>query len=368
MRVPAVPDTHAGLTPAWLTDALRAGGVIGEARVCDASAERIGEGAGFIGDVARVSLRYEGGAEGLPRTLVAKLPAPDPVRRAMANAARFYEREIRFYEEIAGGLDLRTPRRYFAAMDLDRQAFVLLLEDLASARAGDQAAGCTVADAELAVREIAVLHAAWWEHPRLGALTWMPAQADIHPSAADFWQATWDRGVEQRGGALPPEVLRLGERLGERALAVLAELAGPPHTIVHGDYHLDNLFFAESDPCAPLIVADWQLTVRGRGVFDVAFFLSGNLSPADRRAHETRLLRTWHDALVGRGVQGYSFEQALRDYKLSVAYCLAVVMILSGMPGSGGGERRALLLDVWLSRVAAAIADLQVGELVGGLR
>jgi hypothetical protein len=250
-------------------------------------------------------------------------------------------------------------------MDLDRHACVLLLEDLAPARVGDQVAGCTVEQAELAVRGIASLHAAWWEQPPLRDLIWMPLLADIHPSAADFSQAMWGRCVESHGAALPPALLRLGERLGERALAALSELAGPPHTIVHGDYRLDNLFFGDAHGDAPLTVADWQLTTRGRGVFDIAFFLSGNLSPVDRKAHELRLLRIWHDALVARGVRGYTFEQALRDYRLSVFFCLTFLMILFSMQGAAGRGPR--LLETWLSRVAAAIVDLDVEQLVGGL-
>src|SRR4029079_10196445 len=87
--------------------------------------------------------------------------------RASADMFRMYETETRFYEEIAPTVELRTPRRYCSARAADSTDFILLMEDLAPAQVGDQVAGCPVAHAELAIRELAKFHATWWDSPKL---------------------------------------------------------------------------------------------------------------------------------------------------------------------------------------------------------
>ena len=149
-KIPAGPQD---LTPEWLTQALRQSSVIGDAAVSSLETETIAEGVGLIGQLARVTPRYDRPEAGAPASLIGKFPAAAPENRELAGQLRFYEREFRFYEEIAEEVELRTPRRYFGAMDADSGEYVLLLEDLAPARVGDQLAGCSRREADLAVRE-----------------------------------------------------------------------------------------------------------------------------------------------------------------------------------------------------------------------
>ena len=46
-----------------------------------------------------------------PPTIVAKLPAADETSRATALSLRSYENEVRFYQQLAPGLPMRTPAR-----------------------------------------------------------------------------------------------------------------------------------------------------------------------------------------------------------------------------------------------------------------
>ena len=55
-----IPERLEELTPAWLTDALRTGGHLDSGRVVDVHPEQLGEGKGFLGDIARLRLDYEG--------------------------------------------------------------------------------------------------------------------------------------------------------------------------------------------------------------------------------------------------------------------------------------------------------------------
>ena len=98
LNIPAGPDE---LTPEWLTQALHQTGTITDATVGSFDSKTIGEGAGFIGQLAQVALSYEGSEAGAPRSLIAKFPSNVPENRDVGNHFHFYERETRFYQEIA---------------------------------------------------------------------------------------------------------------------------------------------------------------------------------------------------------------------------------------------------------------------------
>lgn len=353
------------MTPEWLTLALRETGAVKSATVKSFDSAMLGEGAGFMGQLAKLRLHYNGPEAGAPRSLIAKFPSDIPENREIGNVFRFYEREIRFYQEIAEEVELRTPRCYYSAMDVDDDRYVLLLEDMAPARVGDQLSGCSARQSELAVCELAKFHATWWESPRLAAMDWMPASNDPAQVQAveDSYRDTWDSFLERFGDKLPPPMLKIGERLGNGIAKVMNENAQPPRTVFHGDYRLDNLFFATAEGGDPLAVIDWQIAFRGRGVFDVAYFMSGCLPPEERKAREMDILRSYHRTLTAHGVRGYSFNECLHDYRLSTVFCL-VYPVIGGGSVDMGNERGVSLWDAILERNVAAILDLDAGELL----
>ncbi|HEY8172937.1 MAG TPA: oxidoreductase family protein, partial [Dehalococcoidia bacterium] len=108
-------------------------------------------------------------------------------------------------------------------------------------------------------------------------------------------------------------------------------------------------------------VIDWQISCRGRGVFDVAYLLCGGIEAADRKAHEERLVRLYHDVLVENGVKGYSFEQCWREYRRMSLYVFVYVVISLGTLDFAN-ERGLALFDAWLRRSAAAIEELNAAE------
>ncbi len=362
LKIPAGPQE---LTADWLTQALRQTGAITDATVKSFDTTTLGEGAGFMGQLAQVAVRYEGSEADAPRSLIAKFPSDIPENRDVGNLFRFYERETRFYQEIADEVELRTPRCYYSAMDVEADEYVLLLEDLAPARVGDQLTGCSPDEAELAIRHLAKFHATWWESPRLAEIDWMPASNDPTQVQAveDAYRDTWDSFLERFGDKLPRSMLEIGERLGNNIASIMNENAQPPRTIFHGDYRLDNLFFATPEGGDPLAVIDWQISFRGRGVFDVAYFMSGGLHPKDRKANEMRILRSYHRILTENGVGDYDLDQCLHDYRLSTVLCL-VYPVIGGGSVDMGNERGVALWDAILERNVAATLDLDAGELL----
>src|SRR5215831_5891973 len=82
-----------------LTSILHASGTLRTGAVRSVEIEPIGLGVGFLGQVARLHLTYNGGDDAAPTTLVGKLPTVDPGGREICRIFKLYEREIRFYRE-----------------------------------------------------------------------------------------------------------------------------------------------------------------------------------------------------------------------------------------------------------------------------
>ena len=77
------PTTLEEFTPAWLTEQLRTSNTIGaDSTVIQVERRILGEGEGFMGIVARLSLSYEGPAG--PATVIAKIrPSMFRLRRCI---------------------------------------------------------------------------------------------------------------------------------------------------------------------------------------------------------------------------------------------------------------------------------------------
>ncbi|MEP6296511.1 MAG: aminoglycoside phosphotransferase, partial [Ilumatobacter sp.] len=123
------------ITPTWLSEILGAD-------VVAVQAERIGDG--LVGLNLRVAIEYADPAstDGLPSSVVIKLPSLDETSRATGIALRNYEREVKFYDHIAATVAIRVPHCHHASWSEDTGDFVLVLEDMAPAAQGDQVSGC----------------------------------------------------------------------------------------------------------------------------------------------------------------------------------------------------------------------------------
>src|SRR3954449_8172111 len=112
--------------------------------------ERIGTG--------QMSLSYRVTLDG-GDSVVVKLAATDPTSRGTGLGLGIYEREVRFYRELAPQLRAAALAEcYAAAIDGTGEWFTLVLEDIAPATQGDQIAGCSPEQARLALRALAQLH------------------------------------------------------------------------------------------------------------------------------------------------------------------------------------------------------------------
>jgi aminoglycoside phosphotransferase (APT) family kinase protein len=369
------------ITAGWLTDLLTAEGLLSAGRVADLDVDRVSVGTGFNGRVLRLRPAYEPAAVAAVPSFALKIP-PGDAGESRARLIPHFEREGRFYQELAAETPLRVPHCFWIAMNLASGDFALMMEDLSRLRLGDEVQSCSPAEVELVVTQLARMQARWWGSAQLAALPWLRPLVDwkwnperlrnlvesFVDEHRDLMPAHFDRTIERSLAALPG--------LGE-------PLPGVPQTLVHGDFRLGNMMFGEPGTADELVVFDWQFTSAGPSRWDLCYFLALNLPVELRRELDEPALRLYHATLTENGVTGYSFDRCYEDYRLGLLLALFQPLGMESFRLSNieqlkhlSGERRELfktsalafaqLTRAWAERSVAAIVDNDAAALLDG--
>ncbi|MBB2772036.1 MULTISPECIES: phosphotransferase [Mycolicibacterium] len=314
-----VIERPADLTADWLTTVLGAG------TVTQFGFDRIGTGQ--MSECYRVSLTYADAATAGPESVVLKVAATDVNSRQTGLALGLYEREVRFYTDIAPGLPGPVAPCYHAAYNAETGAFDLLLGDAAPAVVGDEIRGATVEQATLALAELGRVHGPLLGNATLADADWLNRES---PMNQVLLGQLWAGFADRYGDAIAPEHRAVCERLVAVFDAYLdAESAADrPHGLIHGDYRLDNMLFGQAGADRPLTVVDWQTVTWGPAFTDVAYFLGCALPVEDRRAHYDALLRAYHEAL---GAQAPVDLDTVRDGVRRQSFFGVMMAIVSSM-------------------------------------
>jgi Ecdysteroid kinase-like family len=336
------------LSAAWLAEAMGVGAI------ADFDVQPIGTGQ--MSESRRVRLEYANGSSG-PPSVVLKTASVDETSRATGVGLGIYEREVRFYRELAPRIGGALAGCHLAVID-DEGWFTLVLEDIAPAEQGDQIAGCSVERARLAIAELARLHAPVFADPQLGATPWLNQENRL--------------GQAVMSQLLPAFLERYGDRVEREHQEVcrrfVASLDGwfadrkPPFGLVHGDYRLDNMLFGGEGCARGFVAVDWQTVGWGPVMTDLAYFIGGSLLPADRRAHEQALVAEYHSALAAAGVGGFGWEECWREYRR--ALFLGIVMTVAPAMIVQRTERGDEMFTTTLARYAQQVLDLDALELL----
>ena len=350
-----VPADASAIDAAWLTCALRSSGVLTDGSVSAVRVEPLGGSQGFAGQLRRLRATYDGEADGAPPSFIVKLHSPNAVTRELIRRIGAAAREIRFYRELADQAGVPTATLHFTACDGER--YVLLLEDLAPARAGDPSVGCSAGQIHAAVDCVAGMHAAWWDHPALAALDWIPDFDHLTATRHAICREAWPEFVERYRDRVPNLCNRVGPVLIDGLDTVRLALSQAPPTLLHGDFRPDNVMFEADGAGAPAAFVDWQVMLRGPGPVDVAYFLLSATDRDTRRALEMDVLRAYRQALTRGGVTGYTASRCTTDYRLAMADVLSRIVVLTTrvLPEGATGWS---VFDVLVERVAGAVVDL----------
>jgi hypothetical protein len=317
------PRTVDEITPEWLTQVLRENGAIRESTVVQSDASNIGIGQGVVAQVHRLELTFDSVLEDAPGHVIAKLALQAHLNSPVAGdwARTVYEREVRFFLDLAPESGMRTPAVYYANFDPTTGHFIILLEDLSHLRAVDQADESSPRDSSAAMRALASMHSKWWNNDDLHGFQWLADRPSN--STANVLSQSFQNNVELflkiADGHVPDGIEALCSKLIPKIPEVWAELSGPPVSLNHGDFRLANMFFDDSGGDIPRVIAyDWQTAGRIRPADDVGTFILNGFTPDTRAAVENSLLTEYHDSLRDRGVQDYSYERFVDDFRLAL--------------------------------------------------
>ena len=347
-----IPRGPEDVTPAWLSSVLDT-----DVRGVEVTAI----GTGQTGATYRVAATYAGDQSGLPRSFAIKLSAQDDAVRE--RVALGYRSEVEFYSRIADRMRIPVPQNFHSDISEDGADFVLLLADMAPAIQGDQIAGCSPAEALLAVQALAGLHGPSWCDPE-----WMDLAAIVMPKPGDDDAANGMGDVARMAADIVID--RLGSKISaanQQTLVAAMSLVTPwlmaepkRYALMHGDYRLDNMLF---DPDRTRItVVDWQTVGIGLPGRDLAYFTGTSLEPSLRASTERDLVEHYHRSLLVYGVTAYDVETCWRDYRLGILQVPLLVAL--GTAFATTTERGDDMMLAMLSRGCQAIRDLDTLDLL----
>lgn len=333
--------------PDWLVSRLIAAGALPEdADVSSVHVQRFKTNEAFRSIVAAVDVSFTTAHGPAVRHFVAKF-APEvtslrdhAVYLLQANATK----EAGVYRDLSTDPAVAAPRAWIVELHASSGNLCIVMDRCVDAFEITERDGCPADDCGRVIDAMATLHARYWRRTdEAGFLEVVPDWAIDHFSSL----------FEGPDAALFGTITRFAWRSDGRG----------PTTVLHGDARVGNVLF-HNPPDDAVTFIDWQAARTGKGVFDVAYFLALSVDGEVRRAHETDLLRRYHDGLVAGGVADYSFEQLWHDYRMSQVLTFAFVTLpfMSAESSSSDLNTTGLadLAEVWTNRMIGVIQDLDL--------
>ena len=302
-----LPHTVEELTAEWLTGALRQ-------RVPDIEVSSIRITHIEWGTATKVLLRAEytnaPEAGGPPESLCVKgsfCKDGDSIPEVSDTGSRD---EARFFQEIGRQLDMPLPTYWYAGADESRG--IVVFDDLVArgVRFGDPTEPWPPDLVARGLEVLATQHGTTWNRA-FPEVEWLTVGAPVVRFAVDalFSAPHWDAHFAE-APKLPAELTDRERSL--RAYAALWALDDAAvHCLCHGDAHIGNTYL-ESGGRA--LFLDWASPCLAPWSYDVAYFITGALTPEDRRADERALLDRYLAALAGQGGPALDRDAAWADY------------------------------------------------------
>ena len=349
---PAIIDDPAEVTAHWLNTVLDHNGHGAAIR----SIHREAVGTGQMAHNERYRFTFEGDRGDAPESVVIKFPSPSEESRT-AGASGGYRNEVRFYTDLADDLSIVVPDCLYGAVSDDSTSFTLVLEDLAPAKQGDQIEGAGDDQILLAVENLAGLHAPRWDDPTLADIGWLQSSGGEAVAYVEMFTPIF---IDRYKDRLSERARRVFEAFGARS-AAWVEREPSVHTLVHGDYRLDNLMFASTSGGAPVSAVDWQTIGLGCGLRDVAYLLGNSSEPDDRRRHEPEALERYRLAMAGLGVD-LPADEVMAMYRHGTFQGPFITML--GSIAVGQTDRGDDMFMAMAERSAAQIDDHDALDLI----
>ena len=343
-----IPTSMHEVTDQWLIDILSSQQAFADDPISSVDRQSVGDGIGQVGEFNKVVVTTESSKQS---TLFLKLRAPIEGMHAVALRYKMYEKEVRFYSELAAQMDVRTPEVYYADYDPETENVALLMEFLDGWHSPDQITGASHNQTLAAIKQLAAINAPYWN--RTQDLPWLPTmQTDYMQQTISDMAACSDIFFQRFGTELPISKSDF-DRIIESWPAVLDGLSEGNLTLTHYDYRVENMFFSSDE--SEVAVIDWQLIGALRAGWDLAYLIGTNIPSEQRRANEQQYIDLYLDCMRDRGVN-YSEAELRHDMKWSLLG-LCSIAVIGGANFDVSNERSFELFKVISIRLFDAIAE-----------
>ncbi len=343
-----IPTSMHEVTDQWLIDILSGQQAFADDPISSVDRQSVGDGIGQVGEFNKVVVTTESSKQ---TTLFLKLRAPIEGMHAVALRYKMYEKEVRFYNELAAQMDVRTPEVYYADYDPETENVALLMEFLDGWHSPDQITGASHNQTLAAIKQLAAINAPYWN--RTQDLPWLPTmQTDYMQQTISDMAACSDIFFQRFGTELPISKSDF-DRIIESWPAVLDGLSEGNLTLTHYDYRVENMFFSSDE--SEVAVIDWQLIGALRAGWDLAYLIGTNIPSEQRRANEQQYIDLYLDCMRDRGVN-YSEAELRHDMKWSLLG-LCSIAVIGGANFDVSNERSFELFKVISIRLFDAIAE-----------
>ncbi len=343
-----IPTSMHEVTDQWLIDILSSHQAFADAPISSVDRQSVGDGIGQVGEFNKVVVTTESAKQ---TTLFLKLRAPIEGMHAVALRYKMYEKEVRFYNELAAHMDVRTPEVYYADYDPETDNVALLMEFLDGWHSPDQITGASHNQTLAAIKQLGAINAPYWN--RTQELPWLPTmQTDYMQQTISDMAACSDIFFQRFAGDLPIAKSDFYQII-ESWPAILDGLSEGNLTLTHYDYRVENMFFSSDE--SEVAVIDWQLIGALRAGWDLAYLIGTNIPSEQRRANEQQYIDLYLDCMRDHGVN-YSEAELRHDMKWSLLG-LCSIAVIGGANFDVSNERSFELFKVISIRLFDAIAE-----------
>lgn len=357
------------VTPAWLTTTLEQAGILSRGIVIAVEHEA---NAAFNSAITHLHLRYSPDAPAqAPRRLLIKRSIDSQWGKdSGAVETAFY----RLVADTKADLPMLVPC-YNVAYDAASGNSHILLLDISETHAAPVTRAQLIGgdgvptEAQLngIIEAIARFHACWWEHPLLGKPTeqgvtdvaWWYSDREHFDRHVERRRGDWTRFIADEGSWFPADLRAIYERTLLNLPLLWERVIGPRVTtlhnltLCHGDCYLSQFLSPRlPDETAQTYLVDFQDIGANFCAYDLVhlFGIFWTREQRQENNREERMLRQYHAALQKYGVNGYTWDDLLTDYRMT----LIIIALYTVWDQTSGANR-----DYWWPKMQRVIDNFQ---------
>ena len=340
----------------WLIETLSGVEEFQDDKIVDLTVKQIGEGIGQLGEFALLETKR---ASGLETKIFAKVQTANEDLDNVARDYQFYLREVRFYENLANKISVKTPTPYYVEHDAETGRVILLLEFLDNWYNPDQIEGASKVEIDLAIEGLIPITTQFWG--TIKQLDWVP----------DMKERYMLKLVDDMVEFQPEFLRRFGHLMSPSRRETLSKIVAyyPKFpdifsegllTLAHWDYRVENLFFTpEVDDIS---VIDWQLMMAHKPGWDLAYLLCTNVQIDLRREIYDESCRKYLQGIAARGIE-FSAEE-LEKYMMLSLLAMTCFAVIGGSNYDLDNARSRQLFEALTERIFSAIEDYNAMRLI----